>query len=251
MKRTILFTFTLFLLFSGLRAQVGIGEQAPDTKLHLKEAGLSDNTDTSLLKLEATYTQEFLDQDDIIGIQMEITSQANGVNYMPFAMNGEGDILIGLETQKVAIGKNNPAHTLDVEGYSAATNMITTIPLWQAGSAFSMTNPSGSDLSNCEAGIIPNLYSANGSIDLKLVIRVTSSSGNNNFQLRAHDGTTEVFPIVSSDTWTWSNTQTGHVVSSEWKQFNGGTNAWEVHLFGWTTGNAQFNSAYLLVRPHQ
>jgi hypothetical protein len=132
--------------------------------------------------------------------------------------------------------------------YIKASNTIYTIPLRQT--PYTMNNTSGQDLTDCESGIDPDLFDPRGEIQVKLVIRVTSASGTNNFQLRAHNGTTEVYPIVSGDAWTWASTQTGSVVSSPWKDWSGGvSNGWEIHLFGWTDGSCTIKSAYLLIRP--
>jgi len=161
-----------------------------------------------------------------------------------------GHTFLSNSTDNVGIGTSTPAMKLDVRGFAAATNLISVIPLWQ-GSNYNMTNSSGQDLSNCESGIEPSLYEPNAKLQVKLVIRVTSASGNNNFQLRAHDNSNEAYPIVSADSWTWNGVQTGWIVESEWKNWNASVNAWELHLFGWTNGNANFNSAYLLVRPQQ
>ena len=116
-----------------------------------------------------------------------------------------------------------------------------------------MANTTGQDLSNCETGIVPTVYNEEGRLEVRLVIRITSTTaGTNNFQLRTHDGTTETFPIVNTDLWTSSGTQTGFVASSQWKLWEAGTNFAEVHLFGWVDfGNTNFNSAYLLIRPYQ
>ena len=153
--------------------------------------------------------------------------------------------------QNVGIDKEDPAYKLDVNGYSGSDNQITTLPLWQAGSNYSMNNTSGADLSNCETGLDPTDYAADGNLEVKLVIRITSTSaGANNFQLRTHDGTTQSFPIVNTDTWTFAPTQTGFVAISPWKDWSAGVNFQEVHLFGWVdAGSTNFNSAYLMIRP--
>jgi len=231
---------------------VGIGDSNPDYKLSIKDNSLPDG-DTSLLKLEGYFSKQFLNYQDIIGIQFVMGAQAEGYNMMPFAMNGDGDVLIGRYDQDVAIGKDNASYDLDVDGYAAATNMVATIPLWQGGSEYNMFNTLGDDLSNCKSGLIPTIYSSDGNIDVKLIIRVTSSAGTQAFQLRAHNGIQEVYPISNSDSWTWYSTESGYVVTSEWKSWSAGTSPWEIHLYGWihTGANALFNSAYLLVRPHQ
>lgn len=157
-----------------------------------------------------------------------------------------------LLAQNVGVDIVDPNYKLDVNGYSGSDNQVSIIPLWN-GSNYNMNNTSGSDLSNCESGLDPAIYDANGDIEVKLVVRLTSSSaGTINFQLRTHDGTTESFPIVNSDSWTFSNTQTGLVAISPWKDWAAGTNFQEVHLFGWVDfGNANFNNCYLMVRPNR
>jgi len=161
--------------------------------------------------------------------------------------------VFNIQAQNVGVDKENPNYKLDVNGYSGSDNQVSIIPLWQGGSNYGMNNTSGSDLSNCESAIDPTAYDADGNIEVKLVVRITSTTaGTTNFQLRTHDGTTESFPIVNSDSWTFSNTQTGIVAVSPWKDWAAGTNFHEVHLFGWVDfGNTDFNSVYLMVRPNR
>lgn len=127
--------------------------------------------------------------------------------------------------------------------------MMGTIPLWQAGALYVMNNIAGQDLFNCESGLIPTMYSIDGEVQVKLVVRVSANTaGSSNFQIRAHDGTTEVYPIIFSD-MTWNAVQTGWVVESDWKDFSAGLNPWEIHLYGWVdSGSTDFTSAYLMVR---
>jgi len=155
--------------------------------------------------------------------------------------------------QNVGIGTTMPNYKLDVNGYSGSDNQVSIIPLWQAGSIYSMVNTSGSDLLNIESALDPTAYDTNGNIEIKLIIRISSTSaGANNFQLRTHDGIIENFPIVNTDAWTFSNTQSGMVAVSPWKDWNAGTNAQELHLFGWVdSGETKVNSVYLMVRPNR
>jgi hypothetical protein len=156
-------------------------------------------------------------------------------------------------TNSVGLNNSNPQYPLDVNGYSASDNQVSIIPLYQSGTNYTMSNTSGSDLSSCENGLDPTIYQPNGNIEVKLVIRITSSSaGTNNFQLRTHDGTTENFPIVNTDSWTFAATQTGLVASSEWKDFVAGSNLSEIHLYGWVdAGSTNIIAAYLMVRPNR
>lgn len=156
-------------------------------------------------------------------------------------------------SQKVGIGNPNPQYELDVNGNSAANNQVSIIPLWQGGSEYVMNNTFGQDLSNCHTAIDPTLYSQDGNIEVKLIIRITGTTATaNNFQLRGHNGLIESFPIVFSDSWSYSNPQTGIIAISPWKSWAAGTIPQEVHLFGWVdAGSTNFISAYLVIRPKQ
>ena len=158
-----------------------------------------------------------------------------------------------ISAQKVGVNNSNPQYDLDVKGFSASSNQVTVIPLWQNGASYVMLNISGADLNNCESAIDPTIFSADGNIEVRLVIRIQSTSANiNNFQLRAHNGVTESYPIINSDAWVYYTTQTGYVAISPWKLWAAGTVPQEVHLYGWVdTGSTNFVSAYLMVRPRR
>ncbi len=159
--------------------------------------------------------------------------------------------LNNLSAQKVGIGTASPQYELDVNGFSASGNQVSVIPIRQSGALYTMSNTSGADLTNCESGLDPLIYNATGEIEVKLIVRIASSSaGTNNFQLRAHNGTTEFFPIVGTDSWTFASTQTGVVAVSPWKSWSAGFAALEIHLYGWVdAGSTNISSAYLLIRP--
>ncbi|MBI5219343.1 MAG: hypothetical protein HY958_10480 [Bacteroidia bacterium] len=180
------------------------------------------------------------------GVNLEQTLTAGANNDKLHALHIKPTFTNGAYT-----GVDN--YGLVVEGaYVKSSNQIYIIPLWQAGSNFNMTNTSGADLSNCETGIDPDLFDPRGELQVKLVIRVTSAAGTNNFQLRCAKSGTSTYPIISTDGWTWASTETGYVVISDWKDWSAGTsNGWEMHLYGWTSsgGNCNFNSAYIMVRP--
>ncbi|MGS2726957.1 hypothetical protein ACU8DI_10145 [Psychroserpens sp. BH13MA-6] len=128
-------------------------------------------------------------------------------------------------------------------------NPVSVIPLF-SGSSENLPSLSGADVPNMDGALEPAIYNATGNIEIKLVIRYINATGTNNLQLRVHDGTTETFPIVFGDAWTYSSTQTGGVATSPWKTFNAGTNAHEVHVHGWSNFGAGMTivNAYLLVR---
>ena len=162
-------------------------------------------------------------------------------------------ISYNIQAQNVGVDKANPNYKLDINGYSGSDNQVSIIPLWQ-GAEYTMDNSSGFDLSNCESGIDPTAYDANGDIEIKLVIRITSTNSSySNFQLRTHDGTIEGYPIVNTDGWIYSTTQTGFVAVSPWKDWAAGTNFHELHLFGWVDAGTftDISSAYLMVRPNR
>ncbi|MCD4793918.1 MAG: hypothetical protein K8R54_11830 [Bacteroidales bacterium] len=166
-------------------------------------------------------------------------------------------------SDSVGIGTVSPNMELSVAGDATARNYFSVIPLWQSGSVYDVTNTTLQDLSNCDSGIEPSVYESNGNIEVKLVIRLTEANGNGNeFQLKAQywngSSVVSVIPVSNSDSWTWGQTNgTPYraVVTSEWKTWSAGTNAWEIHLNGKKSsdggGSLKFNSAYLLVRPAQ
>ncbi len=170
---------------------------------------------------------------------------------------------ISNSTDNVGIGTSTPAMKLDVRGFAAATNMVSVVPLWQAGSEYDVTNTTFQNLSNCEAGFEPSIYETNGNVEVKLIVNLTASIGSGNeFQLTAQhwDGSSVInaTPVLNTDAWTWGQTNNSPyqaVVTSQWKSWNAGTNAWQLHLNGKKSTDAgsslKFNSAYLLVRPKQ
>ena len=266
MKHILIIIFTLLLFFEA-KSQVAINTDAsaPDASAILD----IKSTTMGILIPRMTQTQMKAIASPAKGLLVYQTDADTGFYYY----NGTKWLYIGNEdnnlwkrdaansytyltntSDSVGIGTTSPKYKLDVNGFMAATNQISIIPLWTA-SNYHMDNKDGQDLSNCESGFEPSLYSPTGDVQVKLVIRVTSASGTNNFQLHAHDISNEAYPIAYNDTWTWASTNSGWVVSSQWKDWSAGTNAWEVHLFGWTSSNtddhADFNSAYLLVRPKQ
>lgn len=247
---------------------VGIGTTTPDYDLDvdgnigLNEYLYHNDDDNTFIRYEADrirLTAGGVEYIDMENASNEITINEDGA---AIDLRVEGDtqdtlLLVDASQDRVGIKTGNPQYDLDVRGFANAYNQISTIPLWQ-GSLYNMNNTSGQDLSNCQSAIQPDLYAPGGNIEVKLVVRIPSpTAGTTNFQLRAHDGITSLpggdFPITNAAAdWTYASTQNGEVAISDWKDWNAGTNAFEIHLFGWVSGGTTgFNSAYLLVRPQQ
>ena len=133
-------------------------------------------------------------------------------------------------------------------------NPVSSIPIFSSGTYNMDHGTGGMDLTIMNSSIEPSIYETNGNIQVKLVIRYLNALGTNNFQLRAHDGITQSFPITNASGWTFASTQTGGVATSDWVSWNAGTNAHEIYVFGWNnTNNPASDSidivnAYLLVR---
>ncbi len=154
----------------------------------------------------------------------------------------------------IGLGTSNPITELDVRGYIGASNFFTIIPLYK-GTGFTVNNNAPSvDVPNCETVINPTVFEKNGNLQVKMIIRATNKLGTNHLQLRAHNGTTETFPIVNTDTWTWAWTGGGHTVTSPWKNWNAGTIPFEIHLNAFSQNSGDFvdiNAVYLVIRSQQ
>ncbi len=116
-----------------------------------------------------------------------------------------------------------------------------------------VTTGNGQDVSGYDAALEPIFFNSQGNLEVKLVIRYSSIQGSARFQLRAHDDTHEDWPIVWTDFGVFASTQTGGVATSDWRPWNAGTHAYEIHLFAWMENPNQgdhvtIESAYLLVR---
>lgn len=116
-----------------------------------------------------------------------------------------------------------------------------------------MTNSSGQDVPGYDGALEPIFFNPQGFLEVKLVVRYSDIQGNVKFQLRAHNNTTETYPIIHSDFGTYATTQNGGVATSDWVEWNAGTSAYEIHLFSWISNYnpgdfVTIESAYLLVR---
>jgi hypothetical protein len=141
-------------------------------------------------------------------------------------------------------GTSNQVITTDGAGNLSWTNQvndrnITTIPLYAANSAVTMNSATFSYVNGTRSAVIPSDFNALGNVQVKCVIKYNSISGgavtDNQFQVRANN--TNI--IVETDTWTNTATATGGVYECQWKNWNGGTNVYQVLLRGLnTSGNS-------------
>ena len=161
-------------------------------------------------------------------------------NYVFPASRGTANQIMQTDANGVVTWEDNrPVSTINL--YSNAT--------------YDMSHGTGGiDLIPMDAGFEPSVYEPSGRVQVKMVIRYYSAIGTNNFQLRAHDGTTETYPITNASGWTFATTQSGGVATSDWVNWNAGTNAHQIHVFGWNNSNDPLmdrifiRNAYLLVR---
>ncbi len=127
-------------------------------------------------------------------------------------------------------------------------NNVSSIPL--GNSNFNINFTGGQDIAQYNSSMEPSIYNATGKIEVKLIVRYTTSIGTTHLQLRVHDGSTQGYPITNlAADWTYATTQNGGVATSAWKTWNAGTNVHEIHLNGFVQNNGEslvIESAYLL-----
>ncbi|MQP25665.1 hypothetical protein GFJ94_11385 [Flavobacterium sp. LMO8] len=132
------------------------------------------------------------------------------------------------------------------------TKNITNIPLY-AADVTQITSGGGFTLiPGCRSAVIPSTYNSGGNVQVKLMIRYTAVSGtvsDNEFRVVADSGSSTNI-VTESDTWTNTTTTTGGVYESEWKNWNGGVNTYELFVNSRNTGGGSMTIAniYLMVR---
>ena len=140
------------------------------------------------------------------------------------------------------------------KGYTTSNNQVSTINLYSAAE-YNVMNTTMQDLTYMEAGFDPTLYNRLGNIQVKVVVRVTSSGpSGNEFQLRAQNGSGSTIVISNSDTWTWTQTDTTnnkYIVTTDWKTWAAGTNIFELHLQAKTGSSLKIDNVYIAIRPMQ
>ena len=229
MKTTYL--FILLLGWINMSAQVGIGTTHPDESAQLDissgnkgllipRVSLNDVTDTSL-----DGTNNAIEGLTIYNTNDNVTG-GNGKGFYYFD---------GTHWTKLVPQSDN-----------VAVIAIDTNQYYYTGTI-------GQDVPGYDAALEPTFFNKNGRLQVKLIIRYSSIQGTVNFQLRAHDDNTESYPVTNTDFGVYAHTQSGGVATSDWKNWDAGTHAYEIHLYSWiSSGNsgdhATIESAYLLVR---
>lgn len=145
-------------------------------------------------------------------------------------------------------GTSNQVIVTDGAGNLNWTNQvndrnITTIPLYAANAAVTMSFVTFSYINGTRSAVIPSDFNASGNVQVKCVIKYNSISGgavtDNQFQVRVNSGAINANIVSETDVWTNTTTATGGVYESQWKNWNGGTNVYQVLLRGQnTSGNS-------------
>lgn len=145
-------------------------------------------------------------------------------------------------------GTANQIITTDGAGNLSWTNQvndrnITTIPLYAANAAVTMGFATFTFVNGTRSAVIPSDFNSLGNVQVKCVIKYNSISGgavtDNQFQVRVNSGAINANILSETDTWTNTTTATGGVYESQWKNWSGGTNVYQVLLRGQnTSGNS-------------
>lgn len=138
-----------------------------------------------------------------------------------------------------------------VVSWSGDTTSIVSNALCASNTSYVLSNTVVADIPYYETSFIPGLYNSLGNVQVKVIIRYTGTPvGTNQFRLRAHNGTTQTFPVTFADTWTTNTTQNGGVIQSQWKNWSAGIVPLELHLQGLTSSGGTMNvqSAYILIK---
>lgn len=226
------YLFILLLSWINVSAQVGVGTTVPDGSAQLDissgdkgllipRISLNDVTNTSL---DGTHNAVegltiYNTNDNVTGGNGKGYYYFNGTKWTKLIPQSDNVIVIPIDTGQITI-----------------------------------SNTSGSDVSGYDAALEPIFFNKNGLLQVKLIIRYSDIQGTIHFQLHAYDNNTEKWPITNADFGIYAQTHSGGAATSDWKTWNAGTNAHEIHLFAWVENNGNSSdhvtveSAYLLVR---
>ena len=129
---------------------------------------------------------------------------------------------------------------------------VGTVSLWNASSAYGMSNTSGADLSNCDAPFNPDDFN-DTDFDMKLCMFLTANSASSvNFQLQYDDTLTSGNVAIPETGWTYTTMASSGIVyeSPVVTVSLVAATQYRFKLHGWVDANsASFNNAYFWVRP--
>jgi len=184
----------------------------------------------------------------------EVTDTGNGMHVASYnKVSADGNGLHVAVYGEVDLA-NTGAMAGVFKGYTTATNQVSTINLYSAAE-YNVMNTTMQNLTYMEAGFDPTLYNQLGNVQVKVVVRVTSSGpSGNEFQLTAQNASGTTTVISNSDTWTWTETDTTnhkYIVTTDWKTWAAGANMLELHLQGKTGSSLKIDNVYIVVRPMQ
>ncbi len=213
------------------------------------------------------YSQVGIGGNPDVSAQLDIKASDKGILIPRINLNDTGDTSLDGTNQAVEglmiYNTNDTINNGDGKGFYyfngtkwekliGNSKSISVIPIDTGQIYFNATN--GQDVSGYDTALEPIFFNDNGNLEIKLIIRYSSIQGTVHFQLHAYDNSTEKWPIVYTDFGIYATTQNGGVATSDWKKWDAGTNAHEIHLFAWVENNGNntdhvtIESAYLLVR---
>ncbi len=141
------------------------------------------------------------------------------------------------------------------KGDVTARNYITNLTFLSANDDVRKRNDTYEDEDNIGSVLDPTLINKEGKIEVKLVLRITDYDGNtsdHNFRLHAVNDAQDIFPIVETDSWTWTSVGDYYLLSSGWVAWDAGTDPWSLILNdNQNDERIYFDQVYLLIRPQQ
>ena len=111
-------------------------------------------------------------------------------------------------------------------------------------------DPTNVDIPGYDSVILPTEYHPTGELQLKLVVRLSAYTAGVEFRIRAHDGTTGVNATNFVNVQTYTATNVGGVLTTDWIDWSAGTVPQEIKVQGRTENGETFTvtSAYVLIK---
>ena len=111
-------------------------------------------------------------------------------------------------------------------------------------------DPTNIDVTGYDSVILPTEYNPTGEIQIKLVVRLSAYTGSPLFRIRAHNGTTGSNATNFANPQTYTATNTGGVLTTDWINWSAGTVPQEIKVQGRTNNGESFTvtSAYVLIK---